>query len=125
MTSHWFLTHHFVPTRPTLSQVSGVTRWQRWLDFITSHYLNGSLDKLEGATLMVLRMGVFELAKMGTPSHAVINEAVDLAKHAVRPQAGALVNAVLRAVAAGMEAGTLPDPLPDRLQVKEGEQVKP
>jgi hypothetical protein len=34
----------------------------------------------------VLRVGVFELTKMDTPSHAAINEAVELAKHAVRPQ---------------------------------------
>jgi 16S rRNA (cytosine967-C5)-methyltransferase len=34
--------------------VAGVTRWQRYLDFVVSHHYTGNMDKLEPAVLQVL-----------------------------------------------------------------------
>lgn len=33
--------------------VAGVTRWQRYLDFVISHHYHGDMDKLEPAVLQV------------------------------------------------------------------------
>lgn len=78
--------------------VAGVTRWQRWLDFVIDHFYRGKAQKLEPALRHILRLGVYELLYQATPPHAAINEAVRLAKRRVRRQAGGLVNGVLRAI---------------------------
>ncbi|XP_038986224.1 probable ribosomal RNA small subunit methyltransferase B isoform X3 [Phoenix dactylifera] len=45
---------------------------------------------------LILRIGFFEILKLGMPPYAVVDENVKLAKAALRPGAGNLVNAVLR-----------------------------
>lgn len=57
----------------------------------------------------VLRMGVYELLYCGLPPYA-LSQHVGLAKALVRPDAGRLVNGVLRSLARAQEAGQLPDP---------------
>ncbi|CAI5514602.1 unnamed protein product, partial [Closterium sp. Naga37s-1] len=95
------------------SLVAGVTRWRRYLDFLLSEFFSGSpseLDRMEPLLKQILRLGMFELAKMDTPPHAAVNEAVKLARAALRPGAASLANAILRAAVRAQEQGPLPAP---------------
>ncbi|CAI7841969.1 unnamed protein product [Closterium sp. NIES-53] len=93
--------------------VAGVTRWRRYLDFLLSEFFSGSpseLERMEPLLKQILRLGMFELAKMDTPPHAAVNEAVKLARAALRPGAASLANAILRAAVRAQEQGPLPAP---------------
>ena len=94
--------------RQSTDYVAGVTRWKRWLDFVLSHFVRTHLDQLEPALRQVLRLGVFDLLILETPPHAAVNEAVELTRRMVRPQAAGLTNGVLRNVVRSLE--TLPEP---------------
>ncbi len=94
--------------RAVRNYVSGITRWQRWLDFqIAAHY-KGRFKKLEHRLLMILRIGVYDLTIRKNAPHAALNEAVALAKKTVRPRAGNLVNGILRAMTRNLDQ--LPEP---------------
>jgi len=95
-------------SRQVTELVSGVTRWKRWLDFLIMSFYDGNPDGMETTLKVVLRLGLYELFKMRTPSHAVVNEYVDLAKEAVRPQAGRLVNSILRTADRSIKEATVP-----------------
>ncbi len=84
--------------RQVKEYVAGITRWKRWLDFVLGSFYNGDYDKLEPLVLQILRLGAYDLLFLSTPAHAAINETVELAKAAVRPSAGGLVNGILRSV---------------------------
>src|SRR5690625_685034 len=47
--------------------VSGVTRWQRRLDFLIDHFFKGDPEKLEESIRQVLRIGLYELLILETP----------------------------------------------------------
>ena len=94
--------------RQVREYVAGVTRWRRWLDFLINTYYRGAPEKLEARLRQVLRLGLYELLFLRTPPHAAIHEAVELAKQLVRPQAGGLVNGVLRTIQ--RQRGQLPEP---------------
>ncbi|GJP57260.1 hypothetical protein CLOM_g16285 [Closterium sp. NIES-68] len=100
--------------RQVTELVAGVTRWRRYLDFLLSEFFSGSpreLERMEPLLKQILRLGMFELSKMDTPPFAAVNEAVKLARAALRPGAASLANAVLRAAArAKEEQGVLPVP---------------
>lgn len=98
--------------RQAAEYVAGVTRLRRWLDFLLAHFYRGDLEAMEPALRQVLRIGLYDLLVLGTPPHAAVNEAVELAKRAVRPGAGHLVNGVLRAVVRGRDR--LPEPATGR-----------
>lgn len=94
--------------RQVREYVAGVTRWRRWLDYLIAHLYRGNAAKLEPRLRQILRLGLYELLYLDTPPHAVLNEAVELAKRQVRPKAGGLVNGILRAAQRQQE--TLPEP---------------
>lgn len=94
--------------RQVRDYVSGITRWQRWLDFQIAHHYTGPLRKMEHRLRLVLRIGVYDLLIRQVPPHAALNEAVRLAKQTVRPRAGKLVNAILRALV--RQGDDLPQP---------------
>lgn len=94
--------------RQAREYVSGVTRWKRWLDFILGEFVKGNLENLEPPLRQVLRIGVYDLLMLDTPPHAAVNEAVELTRSMVRPQAARLTNGVLRNVVRAMDA--LPEP---------------
>ncbi len=98
--------------RQAADYVAGVTRLRRWLDFLAAHYYRGEYAAMEPAVRQVLRIGLYDLLVLGTPPHAAVHEAVELAKRAVRPGAGHLVNAVLRTALREME--DLPEPTSGR-----------
>ncbi len=54
-----------------------------------------SLDRLGVIERCVLRLGFYEIDRLGTPAPVAINEAVELAKHFSNAEAGAFVNGIL------------------------------
>lgn len=77
--------------------VLGVLRWQRTLDFLIERYAQRPANKLDTATLIALRLGLYQLRWLTrVPAHAALNESVNLIKATEQPAAAPLVNAVLR-----------------------------
>lgn len=75
---------------------------QRWMtvEHVVATRLRRPIDKLEPALRAVLLCAGTQLLFFDRlPTHAVVHEAVEQAKHMVRPGAAGLTNAVLRAVA--------------------------
>jgi 16S rRNA (cytosine967-C5)-methyltransferase len=76
----------------------GVLRWQGQLDFLIEHYAKRNLDRLDLEVAVALRLGLYQLRYLSRiPSHAAINESVNLVKEAKKSSAAPLVNAVMRA----------------------------
>jgi 16S rRNA (cytosine967-C5)-methyltransferase len=82
--------------RQAKERVAGVTRWRRWLDFLLAAFYNGDYDQMEDRLRQILRLGAYELLYLQTPTHAAVDEHVELAKQTVRPGAAGLVNGILR-----------------------------
>jgi 16S rRNA (cytosine967-C5)-methyltransferase len=90
--------------------VMGVLRWRSALDHVIGRFSFTALRKLDLEVLIALRMGVYQkefLAKI--PSHAAVNETVELVKQAKKVSAAPLVNAVMRKV--GRTGSRLPSPV--------------
>ena len=78
--------------------VYGVIERKLTLDYNISLYLKQPIKKLKPEALIILRLGAYQLLFMDKiPSHAAINESVNLAKKRVNFASG-LVNAVLRKI---------------------------
>jgi 16S rRNA (cytosine967-C5)-methyltransferase len=96
----------------------GASRLRGRLDHLLAARVRGGLERLEPAVLEVLRMGAYQLLYMdGVPRYAAVSQAVAQARGVSGKGAAGLVNAVLRAVAAG---GGGPERFPDFLQDPEG-----
>lgn len=80
--------------RALLSQlVSGVTERRITLDYIISKFSKSPLPKLDRDALCLLRMGIYQLRYLDRiPSHAAVNETVNLA----RSRSRGFINAILR-----------------------------
>ncbi|MBI1766147.1 MAG: 16S rRNA (cytosine(967)-C(5))-methyltransferase RsmB [Acidobacteria bacterium] len=77
--------------------VLGVLRWQRTLDFLIERYAQRPTNKLDTATQIALRLGLYQLRWLTRiPAHAALNESVNLIKATEQPAAAPLVNAALR-----------------------------
>jgi 16S rRNA (cytosine967-C5)-methyltransferase len=99
-------------SRPlTTELVYGVLRHQYRLDWIIDSFSTIKTKKIEHRVLSALRLGVYQLAFLSIPRHAVINETVGLVKSGgaggAAGTAGAkkagFVNAVLRKAAENLE----------------------
>ncbi|MGA1113680.1 MAG: transcription antitermination factor NusB, partial [Aquiluna sp.] len=71
----------------------GALRWQLQYDGVIDHFTRGK--ELSQSIRGVLQLGLHQLFRMRVPTHAAINETVNLAKR-IEPRAAGLVNAVLR-----------------------------
>ena len=79
----------------------GALRWQIQYDAVIDHFTTGK--QLSMPIRGCLQLGLHQLFRMRVPTHAAINETVNLAKK-LEPRAAGLVNAVLRnAERAGLE----------------------
>ncbi len=80
--------------RALLSQiVSGVTERRITLDYIIGKFSKSPLSKLDTDALCLLRMGIYQLRYLDRiPSHAAVNETVNLA----RSRSRGFINAILR-----------------------------
>ncbi|ONM22446.1 hypothetical protein ZEAMMB73_Zm00001d005972 [Zea mays] len=66
--------------------------------------------EMEPLLLQILRIGFFEILKLDVPAYAAVDENVRLAKVALRPGAGNMVNAILRKLVLLKETDSLPLP---------------
>ncbi|MEE2522664.1 transcription antitermination factor NusB [Pseudarthrobacter sp. J75] len=78
----------------------GALRGQGTYDAILARCVDRPLDQLDPAILDALRIGVHQLLAMRVPAHAALDQTVGLARAVIGAGPGALINAVLRKVAA-------------------------
>ncbi|MFE5835785.1 RsmB/NOP family class I SAM-dependent RNA methyltransferase [Arthrobacter sp. NPDC056493] len=78
----------------------GALRNQGTYDAILARCVDRPLDKLDTAVLDALRIGVHQLLAMRVPAHAALDQTVGLARAVIGAGPSALINAVLRKVAA-------------------------
>ena len=77
--------------------VTGTLRRQRGLDHLVEQFANRRIAKVDRDVLLVLRMSLYQLLHLDrVPASAVVDDAVDLTRHARMPSATGFVNAVLR-----------------------------
>ncbi|ANJ28833.1 methyltransferase [Agromyces aureus] len=75
----------------------GTLRRQGYYDRVIELAADRPADAIDPAVLDVLRLGAHQLLSTRVPTHAAVNEQVDLAR-SVSPKAAGFVNAVLRTV---------------------------
>jgi 16S rRNA (cytosine967-C5)-methyltransferase len=86
--------------------VMGVLRWQIALDARLAKLLSRPAQRLAEPVALALRMGAFQLLHMDRiPTHAVLNESVEICRAAGQPHASGMVNAVLRKLASAQKPG--------------------
>jgi 16S rRNA (cytosine967-C5)-methyltransferase len=79
--------------------VTGSLRWQRSLDHLIEHFANRPLTKVDRDVMHILRLSLYQLLHLDrVPASAVVDDAVDLTRHARKGSAAGFVNAVLRSV---------------------------
>jgi 16S rRNA (cytosine967-C5)-methyltransferase len=89
--------------------VQGILRRRSYLDFLIGELSSVPLEELEVYFKNVLRLGIYDLLFMdGTPDHAAVNEAVEIAKNRISARSGDMANAILRRIQ--REITTLPKP---------------
>jgi len=76
----------------------GTLRWRGKIDYVIAQFSSKPLAKLDPEILNILRMGVYQLLFLSTPSNAAVDESVKLSKNFTSGKASGFVNAVLRAV---------------------------
>ncbi|KAL5736203.1 hypothetical protein ACOSQ2_030991 [Xanthoceras sorbifolium] len=92
--------------------VGGTIRWRRYLDHLICSLCHDekTFRSMEPLLLQILRIGFYEIVKLDMPPYAVVDENVTLAKVALRPGAGNLVNGILRKLVRVKEDNSLPLP---------------
>ncbi|CAM8898720.1 unnamed protein product [Rhodiola kirilowii] len=92
--------------------VGGTIRWRRYLDHLIGSICHeqNMFNNMEPLLLQILRIGFYEIVKLDMPPYAVVDENVRLAKVALRPGAGNMVNGILRKLLLLKEQNTLPLP---------------
>ena len=78
--------------------VYGSLRLKGRHDLFIGHVSDRPLEQIDVKLLIVLRLGVHQLKEMRIPSHAAINESVELAKRVVGKSASSFANALLRKI---------------------------
>lgn len=79
--------------------VMGVLRWRSVLDEKITSVSSQNFAKLDVEVITALRLGIYQLLFLDRiPSHAAINDSVELVKKARKHSAAGFVNAVLRKV---------------------------
>lgn len=89
--------------------VYGSLRLKARHDLFISHASSRPLSEIDLKVMIVLRIGVHQLKEMRVPSHAAINETVNLAKRVAGKSTGGFVNALLRKID-GVDITDLPFP---------------
>ncbi|XP_074292895.1 uncharacterized protein LOC141619778 isoform X1 [Silene latifolia] len=92
--------------------VGGTIRWRKYLDYLIHslcHHHN-TFTNMEPLLLQILRIGFYEIVKLDMPAYAVVDENVNLAKYALRPGAGNMVNGILRKLVFLKDTNSLPLP---------------
>ena len=80
--------------------VYGTLRWRGWLDYILESAVERGWEKVHPKAKILLRLSLYQISRMDRlPDHAVIHDAVELAKQQLPRQASGFVNGVLRNLA--------------------------
>lgn len=75
----------------------GTLRRRGWLDYILEDAVARAWEKVESKARILLRLSLYQMSHMDrVPDHAIIHDAVELAKLHLRPRAAGFVNGVLR-----------------------------
>ncbi|KAK2999166.1 hypothetical protein RJ639_022610 [Escallonia herrerae] len=92
--------------------VGGTVRWRRFLDHLILSLCHdeSTFTRMEPLLLQILRIGFYEIVKLEMPSYAVVDENVRLAKIALRPGAGNMVDGIFRKLVLLKETNSLPLP---------------
>lgn len=92
--------------------VGGTIRWRRYIDYLILSLCKDkdTFRSMEPLLLQILRIGFHEIIKLEMPTYAVVDENVRLAKVALRPGAGNMVNGILRKLVLLKETNSLPAP---------------
>lgn len=87
----------------TMELVMGVLRWRSRLDKAIAEYSFTPFQRLDFEIVTALRIGAYQLEFLsGIPNRAAVNESVNLAKRAKKKSAAAMVNVILRKIAASV-----------------------
>ncbi len=90
----------------TTEIVMGVLRWRSVLDELIAHFSFTPFRKLDLEVLTALRIGAYQIAFLTKiPSHAAVNETVELVKQGKKASAAGLANAVMRKILAQQKSG--------------------
>lgn len=96
--------------------VYGVLENKMLLDYVIGELIPGEVDKVKKSDLTILRMGIYQLAKMDSvPEYAAVNESVQLAKKFSRGREG-FINGVLRSYITKKYTIKLPDRSEDEVK---------
>jgi 16S rRNA (cytosine967-C5)-methyltransferase len=77
--------------------VFGTLRRRGELDALIAKYSNRAVDKLDPTVRLALEIGLYQLWFLDrVPSHAAVNDSVELARRAGKTSAASFVNAILR-----------------------------
>ncbi len=81
----------------TTEIVYGTLRWQALLDYVLANASSLPWHKVEPRAKILLRMGLYQMWQMDRiPDHALVNDAVELAKHELGKGIDGYVNGILR-----------------------------
>ena len=89
------------------TRVLGALRWRRLLDEVLGRFSRRPVGKLDPEVRAVLRVGLFEAAKLGVPAPVAVDAAVRLIRRLGKTSAAGLVNAILRRAVAAWGAVAL------------------
>ena len=90
--------------------VDGTLRWQGRLDFQLQQLLEKPLAQLAPPIRLLLRMSAYQMTLLErVPAHAIVHDAVTLARQYQHEGAAKLVNAVLRRLQREVDALAFPD----------------
>lgn len=106
-------------TDPTLrefawSLIAGVTAARSELDEVISRTAtNWRLDRMAPTDRNVLRLGLFEMTKLGTPAAVVIDESIEIAREFGTEHSSSFVNGILdKLIPAVLPASKIPATVP-------------
>jgi len=90
----------------TTEIVMGVLRWRSTLDEVIALFSFTPFRKLDLEVVTALRMGAYQIMFLSrVPSHAAVNETVELVKQSRKTSAAGLANAVMRKILAQEKSG--------------------
>lgn len=74
----------------------GTLRMQGKYDFVITQFADRPITEIDGKLLDLIRLGAHQIFSMRTPSHAAINETVEVGKKVVGKSRSSFLNAMLR-----------------------------
>ena len=129
------LTGHFLPKanatvtaldRQLATELAfGVVRRQTTLNALIQPHIQRPRQNVEGALWTLLQLGVYQLVFLSSvPTHAAVNETVELANWLRMPRWSGFLNGVLRSVSRSVMDDFIEEPAADAVPVSDGRYRK-